>query len=116
MFTAYVVVVVVAAAFNFAAAAVDFARVKWVLANMDKYGVPRSWITWLGVAKVAGAVGLLAGLAVPAIGIAAAAGLALYFAGAVFAVARARVHADLPFPGIFLVLAVACLALAPAAV
>ncbi|MBB5082201.1 DoxX family protein [Nonomuraea endophytica] len=116
MFTAYVVVVVVAAAFNFAAAAVDFARAKWVLANMDKYGVPRSWITSLGVAKAAGAVGLLAGLAVPAIGVAAAAGLVLYFAGAVFTVARARVHADLPFPGIFLVLAAACLALAPAAV
>ncbi|MFD9943769.1 DoxX family protein [Nonomuraea sp. NPDC059023] len=116
MFTAYVVVVVVAAACNFAAAAVDFARAKWVLVNMDKYGVPRSWITWLGVAKAAGAVGLLAGLAVPAIGIAAAAGLVLFFAGAVFAVARARVLAHLPFPGTFLVLAAACLALASAAV
>ncbi|WP_420873743.1 DoxX family protein [Nocardia huaxiensis] len=28
---------------------------------MDRYGVPRSWLPWLGSAKTVGAVGLLVG-------------------------------------------------------
>ncbi|GIH79699.1 DoxX family protein [Planobispora longispora] len=111
MFTAYVVVTVTTAAGNVAAAIVDFARAGWVLGNMSKYGVPHSWIYPLGAAKAAGALGLLAGLAVPAIGIAAAAGLLLYFAGAVFTVARAHWYSHLPYPALFLLLAAGSLAL-----
>ncbi|WP_220139926.1 DoxX family protein [Nocardia huaxiensis] len=42
-------------------AAADFLRPGWILANMDRYGVPRSWLPWLGSAKTVGAVGLLVG-------------------------------------------------------
>ena len=111
MFTAYVVVVAATAAANLAAAAADFLRVEWILGNMTRYGVPHSWLYPLGAAKAAGAVGLLAGLVVPALGIAAAAGLVLYFVGAVISVTRARWYSHLPFPAFFLLLAACSLAL-----
>lgn len=109
MSTAYVVVTVVTAVANFAAAGVDYARSRWVLANMAAYGLPASWIVPLGVIKTAGALGLLAGLVVPWLGVAAAVGLVLYFVGAVGVVARARRWRDLPYPAAFLGLAVASL-------
>jgi hypothetical protein len=111
VFTAYIAVVVATVVGNAAAAAVDFFRVPWILDNMSKYGVPHSWIFLLGLAKAAGAAGLLVGLAVPAIGVAAAAALVLFFAGAVVTVARARWYSHLPFPGLFLLLAAGTLAL-----
>ncbi|MEJ2855667.1 MULTISPECIES: DoxX family protein [unclassified Saccharothrix] len=109
MFIAYVVLTVVTVAANLAAAAVDFARSKWVLENMAGYGLPASWIVPLGVLKAAGAVGLLAGFVVPVLGVAAAVGLVLYFVGAVAVVVRARVWGDVVYPAAFLGLAVASL-------
>lgn len=50
---------------------------------LDGLGVPRSWIPWLSAAKMTGAVGVLAGLWWPPLGIAAAVGLFVYFLGAV---------------------------------
>ncbi|WP_280275172.1 DoxX family protein [Nocardia wallacei] len=111
MFAVYVTVAVVAALANLAAARVDFVRKQWVLDNMTSYGVPHSWIVPLGVAKAVGAAGLLVGLAVPLVGVAAAAYLVLYFLGAVATVLRARVYADVVYPGVFLLLAVAALTL-----
>lgn len=110
MSTAYLVLTIVTASANLAAALADFLRLGWILDNMASYGVPQSWLPLLGEAKAAGAVGLLLGLAVPVLGIAAAAGLLLYFAGATVAVARARVYTHLPFPGAYLLLAAATLA------
>ncbi|MGW1882858.1 DoxX family protein [Streptomyces sp. NPDC001970] len=81
---------------------------------MSEYGVPHAWIHPLGAAKAAGALGLLAGLASPAVGVAAATGLVLYFAGAVITVARARRYSHIPYPGLFLVPAAGSLALGPA--
>ncbi|WP_113701615.1 DoxX family protein [Nonomuraea lactucae] len=53
-------------------------------------GLPRSWTLPLGALLAAGALGLLAGLAVPTLGTLAAAGLVLYFLGAFGAHLRAR--------------------------
>ena len=50
---------------------------------MAKVGVSESWITTLGILKAAGALGLLIGIGVPAVGIAAAAGLVLFFIAAI---------------------------------
>ncbi|GAB3500091.1 DoxX family protein [Amycolatopsis cihanbeyliensis] len=111
MFTLYLVVVLVTATGTLAAAVADFLRTEWILGNMRKYGLPKSWIHPLGAVKAAGALGLLAGFAVPALGIAAAAGLVLYFAGAMLTVARARWYAHLVYPGVFLLLATGSLAL-----
>jgi hypothetical protein len=102
VFTALIVVTAVS---NLAAAVADFRRAGWILRNMDDYGVPRSWLPWLGAAKLLGA----AGLVIPPLTLAAATGLVLYFLGAVGVVLRARRYPHLVFPGFFLALAAATL-------
>jgi len=115
MSTAHVLVTVLAAVMaGFSAGSVFFGA-KWVVEPLADYGVPRSWWTWLGVAKAAGAVGLLAGLFFPVIGIAAAIGLVLYFSGAVVTVLRARWFSHVPFPLMYAAPAAAALALGLAA-
>ncbi|MFJ9445802.1 DoxX family protein [Kitasatospora sp. NPDC101235] len=88
-----------------------FAGAEYVVKPLADYGVPRAWWTWLGVAKAAGALGLLAGLVVPAVGYAAAVGVVLYFLGAVITVVRARAYAHVPFPLLYLAPAAASLVL-----
>jgi hypothetical protein len=110
MFAAYVVVTLLAAAANGYAAYVDVTRAGWVLDNMSRLGVPHPWLPKLGALKAAGALGLLVGFAVPAIGVAAATGLVLYFVGAVVTVLRARWYAHL-YAAVWLLLAVGSLAL-----
>lgn len=110
MSTAYIIVTVLVAAANTYAAAVDFVQPDWVIANMTRLGVPRPWLSPLGAAKAAGAAGLLVGIAVPPIGIAAAVGLVLFFTGAVVTVVRAQWFAHF-YPAVFLLLAAAALAL-----
>ncbi|MFG2071757.1 DoxX-like family protein [Nonomuraea maritima] len=83
----------------------------WVVDSLVEYGVPRSWWPWLGAAKAAGSVGLLAGLLVPAVGVAAGIGLVLYFAGAVVTVLRARSYAHVAYPLLYLAPVVAVLVL-----
>ncbi|MEV6957559.1 DoxX family protein [Streptomyces sp. NPDC051183] len=111
MSTAYVIATLFGALMAGFSAGSVFFNAKWVVEPLAEYGVPRAWWTWLGIAKAAGAVGLLVGLAVPAIGVAAAIGLVLYFTGAVIAVIRARSYAHIPFPVIYAAPAVAVLAL-----
>jgi hypothetical protein len=111
MHTAYVVVTVIAAGANVYAAAHDFLRPGWLLANMTRLGVPQSWLSGLGGLKAAGGFGLLIGIGLPLIGIAAAAGLVLFFVGAIVTALRARWYGHLPYPLAWLVLAVASLSL-----
>ncbi|MEU5263878.1 DoxX family protein [Amycolatopsis sp. NPDC021455] len=111
MSTAYLIVTIAAAAFVGFSAVSVFARAKWVVEPITEYGVPRSWWPWLGTAKAAGAAGLVAGLFVPPLGVAAAIGLVLYFTGAVVTVARARSYGHLVFPVLYLAPVVASLAL-----
>src|SRR5213080_842280 len=108
MFTAYLVVTVLAAAANIFSATLDFIRFKQVLINMAKAGVSESWITILGVLKAAGALGLLIGISVPVIGIAAASGLVLFFVGAIVTHLRAHDH-SFGLAVVFLLLALAAL-------
>jgi len=89
MFAAYIITVLAAGA-NIYAATNDFIRPKWLLGNMSKLGVPESLLPILGVLKAAGGLGLLVGIRVPLIGIAAAVGLTLFFIGAVIMHLRAR--------------------------
>jgi DoxX-like protein len=111
MFTAYIIVTVLTAAANTFAAIVDFRRPQWVLDNIAKWGGSHSWLVPLGALKGAGALGLLVGIGVPLIGIAAAVGLALFFVGAITVVILARWYSHLRWPVTYLLLAVASLAL-----
>jgi hypothetical protein len=113
VFTAYVVVTVVAVVANGFAATADFLRAGFVLDTSAGVGVPESWLTNLGLLKAAGAAGLLLGLlGVPMIGPAAAAGLVLFFVGALVAHLRARdFSASLGFPLAYLLVAAAALVL-----
>ncbi|UQX05411.1 DoxX family protein [Streptomyces sp. RerS4] len=88
-----------------------FRGAAFVVEPLVEYGVPKSWWMWLATSKVAGAVGLLVGFLVPAVGVAAAVGLVLYFTGAVITVLRARSYAHVAFPMIYAAPAVAVLAL-----
>jgi hypothetical protein len=111
VFTAFIVVTILAAAANLYAATNDFRRLEWVLANMNRLNIPSSYLSTLGALKIAGAVGLLAGFALPSVGIAAGIGLVLFFAGAVVFTLRARWYSHLPYPTIWLLLAVGSLVL-----
>ncbi len=108
--TATVVTVVAAVMVGFSGASI-FMRAKYVVEPLAEYGVPQSWWNWLGAAKAAGAAGLLAGLFVPVIGLAAAIGVIAYFGGAVITVLRARSYAHVPFPMLYAAPVIAALML-----
>jgi DoxX-like family len=108
----YVVVTVITAIITAAVGIADFIPAGFVLANSAKVHVPRSWLPMLGSLKLAGAIGLLVGLVgPPAVGIAAATGLVLFFIGAVIAHLRARVLYNIAAPAAYLVLSAASLVL-----
>lgn len=110
MFIAYLIVTGLAVAANFFSAGCDFVRYRQVSIAMARAGVPESWMTSLGILKAAGALGLLAGIGVPVVGMAAAIGLILFFVGAIFTHLRARDY-SFGLAAIFLLLAVAALIL-----
>lgn len=110
MNTAYIVVTLLAASALTFSATADFVRYHQVLTSMARAGVPESWLTSLAVIEAAGAVGLLAGLVVPVIGVAAAIGVILFFVGAIITHVRARWY-SFGFPGMYLLLAAGSLGL-----
>jgi hypothetical protein len=114
LFTAYLAVTALAIAANLFSAGADFVRYPQVAVNMDRVGVPHSWMTPLGLLKTAGALGLLIGIFVPPIGIAAAVGLILFFVGAIITHLRGHFY-SFGLPISFLALAVAALVLRLAA-
>ncbi|MFD7905817.1 DoxX family protein [Kitasatospora sp. NPDC059722] len=115
MSVAYVIVTVLGAVMAGFSAGSVFAGAKYVVEPLAQYGVPRSWWVWLGIAKAAGAAGLLVGLLVPGVGRLAAVGLILYFVGAALTVVRARHYAHVPFPLVYLAPVAASLVLGLAA-
>lgn len=115
MFTAYVVVTVLTAVANASFATLDFMRLKFVIDNMTRVRVPPSWLFPLGALKMAGGLGILIGIGVPLIGIAASAGLALFFVGAIVTHVRAHDYTSSAFPAAMLLLAAGSLVLRLAA-
>lgn len=98
MSIAYVVVTILAASMVGFSAVSVLSHARWIVRFLADYGIPSSWLPWLGTAKAAGAVGLLVGLFVPVIGVMAGIGLVVYFAGAVITVVHAHWYAHIPFP------------------
>ena len=111
MSTAYIIVTLVAAAGVAFSAGSALLHAPWVLKPLADYGIPLRWIPWLGTAKAAGAAGLVVGLFVPAIGVAAAVSLVLYFTGAVITVIRARWYSHIPYPLMYVAPVIVALAL-----
>jgi DoxX-like protein len=113
VYATYLIVTLVTAIATTVVAVLDYARHDAVVDNSSAVGVPVSWLPVLGTLKLAGAGGLVAGLlGIPLIGVAAAAGLVLFFVGAVIAHVRAGVLHTIHGPGGFLALSVASLVLA----
>ena len=109
MFAAYVTVTVIAAVFTGIAAVTYLIGHDYPKAQADMKGVPRSWLPRLGLVLAAGSLGLLAGFSLPLLGLLAAAGLVLYFVGALIAHLRVGSR-KLAGWAIFFVTAVAALA------
>ncbi|MGW8888556.1 DoxX family protein [Streptomyces sp. NPDC055749] len=84
MFAAYLVVTLLASVVNGMAAVANLIGHDYPKSQADKLGVPHSWMRPLGILLGAGALGLLAGFVVPVLGVLAAAGLVLYFIGALW--------------------------------
>nr|WP_260760050.1 DoxX family protein [Mycobacterium sp. SMC-4] len=92
---------------NIGVAVADWRQAPFVMANSSEVGVASSAIPYLGAMKMAGGVGLLAGLVLtPWLGLAAAVGLVLFFTAAVTVHLRARVLHNIAFPMGYLGLAV----------
>ncbi len=104
----YVVIMILAVFAYGYAACLNFVGAESVKVVADKVRVSRKWMIPLGMLLASGAIGLLIGFAVPALGTAAAIGLVVYFICALGAHIRVR---DSQIAGAvsFLVLAVAAL-------
>jgi hypothetical protein len=85
VFAAYVTVTILASVFTAIAAVTYLIGHDYPKAQVDMKRLPRSWMPRLGALLAAGSLGLLAGFAVPLVGTLAAAGLVLYFVGALIA-------------------------------
>jgi DoxX-like family len=111
--TAVVILTVATALANAGMTIADVAQAPFVVGNAAAVRVPPTWLPVLAVLKGAGAVGLVVGLLwLPTVGIAAAAGLTLFFVGAIIAHARAGVWHNIAFPAAYLALATTTLVLA----
>ena len=85
MHVTYLVTTILAALASGYAAALNFVGAESVKVVADRVQISRGWMVPLGTLLACGAVGLLTGFAVPALGRAAATGLVLYFICAVSA-------------------------------
>jgi hypothetical protein len=81
----YLAITILAALANGYAAALNFVGAESVKVVADRVQVSREWMGPLGTLLACGVVGLVAGIAVPALGMAAAIGLVVYFICAVSA-------------------------------
>lgn len=104
----YLAVTIAAALANGYAATLNFIGAESVRAVAEQVRVSPRFMVPFGMLLAAGAIGLLTGIAAPIVGVAAAAGLTLYFVCAVGAHLRVR---DRGFGGavFFLVLAASAL-------
>jgi hypothetical protein len=90
MHVTYVVITILAALAYSYAACLNFVGAESVKVVADKVQVSQKWMIPFGMLLASGAVGLLIGLAVPALGTAAAIGLVGYFICALGAHLRVR--------------------------
>ncbi|WP_069164141.1 DoxX family protein [Nocardia altamirensis] len=111
MFIATVVVSVLIAAFLINSAIFKITRNSRIVDSYAKLGVPDSWLNPLAAVLLAGAAGLVAGLWLAPIGIAAAIGLILYFGLAIGFHVKGKDWGNIAAPIVALALAAAALVL-----
>lgn len=111
MSVAYVAVTILAAVGALFAAGFDVVRADKVRETMRGYGLPHWTLNPLAALKALGAFGLLIGLAIPPLALAAAICLVLFFLGAEITILRAKWYTHLGYPLPYLVLAAASLGL-----
>jgi hypothetical protein len=85
MDAAYLTVTVIAALFTGSAAVFYLIGHEYPKTQADMKGIPRRYVPVLGALLTAGTLGLIAGFAVPLLGVLASGGLVLYFVGAIVA-------------------------------
>nr|WP_221382631.1 DoxX family protein [Actinoplanes polyasparticus] len=107
MFIAYVVVAILLSLVLLMSARGDIVRDPKIIEPLKAIGVRDSWFLPLGLVKIAGALGLLVGIAYRPLGIAAAIGVVLYFLGAVITHLRAGDKKGVGAPAVILLVAVA---------
>jgi hypothetical protein len=90
MHIAYIAVASLVALMSGYAASMNFVGAESVKVVADKVQVSERWMVPFGVVLAAGAFGLVVGFAVPALGVAAAIGLVVYFICALGAHVRVR--------------------------
>lgn len=110
MFTLAAIVSIVLAVAILGSGAATLVKVPAVVKNISSVGWAEDRLWVLAVLKILGAIGLVVGLWVAPIGIAAAIGVALYFVGAIVFHVRAEEYSMAP-PVALLVLAIAALVL-----
>ena len=112
MFTALVIATALLAAICLNSAAMKLRQHEQVLAVIHgTVGVPKQYLPVLAALEIAGAVGIVIGLKLEPLGIAAAVGLVAYFVGAVGGHLRVKDTKNLVMPLPPLVLAIAVLVL-----
>jgi hypothetical protein len=111
VFVATVIVSVVLAALLALSAARKLTHQQRFVQGYLRVGVPENKLDYLAMILLAGAVGLLVGLAWAPIGVVAAAGVVCYFVVAIAFHIRADDERNLPTPVAFEAIAVAALAL-----
>jgi hypothetical protein len=116
VFIAYVVIAVLLSLMLLMSARGDITRDPKITEPLKAIGVPDSWFLPLGLVKIAGALGLLAGIVYRPLGIAAAIGVVLYFLGAVITHLRAGDKKGVGTPAAIMLVAVAPLVLGLATV
>jgi hypothetical protein len=106
MHTAYLVVTLIAIGFDGFSGVSALVHFAPILPPMERAGVPLSWLTFpIGTLKTLGALGLVVGLWLPPIGLAAAAGLTIFFICAVYTHVLANdISGQFAFAGFLLVL------------
>ncbi|MDM4763785.1 DoxX family protein [Galbitalea sp. SE-J8] len=111
--TAYLIVTLAAIVIDGFSGVAALAHFAPIMPGMRAAGVPVSWLRFpIGTLKVLGALGLLAGLWLPAVGVAAASGLVVFFVCAMYTHVMAKdVSAQFGFAGFLLALNAAALAL-----
>jgi hypothetical protein len=111
MFIAYAVVAVLLSLLLLASARAKLTRDPKIVESLTGLGVPLGMFAFLAGAEIAGAVGLVVGLWIAPLGIAAAIGVVAYFIGAVLTHLRRSDFKGVPTPLVILIASGAVLAL-----